>query len=420
MFLDLAPAVRRARRGSGRLTAQPPAGLEAGPPGPAATPRPGRGRLILFNLALLASSLVLGLGAAEVAVRIAAPQQLIEFRPDIWRPADTVGYLRNGNVRARINTGERTVSVFTDAEGFRVGTAGRREAPLTVLLLGDSFMEALQVDYEQSLAGLLEAQLPAHVGTDVVVRQAGIAGWDPNHYLLRARQLLPREPFALVVVALYVGNDLIRERVERFPAREAAERHTFGLPSSLRWSAVVESVLYPLNNALETRSHLFVLLKKRLRAVRMRMGLSPAYVPPGVRRADASGPLWDVTADACRDLAALAASRGVPAAFVLIPAPQLVDAAVLGEYVRAFRLDSLDLDFEQPHRLLPAALRARGLTVVDALPALRRAAAAGTRLYGSVDDHLTPEGHAALAAAALDTLVAAVAATARRATGRPR
>ncbi len=375
---------------------------------PAAAPRPRRGRVILFNLVLLSFSLLLGLGAAEVAVRIAAPQQLIEFRPDIWRPADTVGYLRNGNVRTRINTGERTVSVFTDAEGFRVGAAGRRDAPLTVLLLGDSFMEALQVEYEQSLAGRIEERLAARVGGAVAVRQAGVAGWDPNHYLLRARQLLPREPYGLLVVALYAGNDLIRQRIERFPPREAAERHVFGIPSALRWSAVVESVLYPLNDALETRSHLFVLLKKRLRAVRMRMGLSPAYVPPGVRRAEAAEPLWDITAEACRDLAALAATRGVPAVFALIPAPQLVDSGVLGEYVRAFRLDTLDVDFEQPHRLLPAALRSRGLTVVDALPALRRAAAAGTPLYGRVDDHLTPEGHAVLEAAIEDTLVAAL------------
>lgn len=396
------------------MTGATPAGA-----GPAAAPRPRRGRLILINLGLLGISLVVGLGAAELAVRIAAPQQLIAFRPDIWRPADTVGYLRNANVRARINTGERTVSVFTDAEGFRVGAAGRRDAPLTVLLLGDSFMEALQVEYEESLAGRIEERLAARVGTAVAVREAGVAGWDPNHYLLRARQLLPHEPYGLMVVALYAGNDLIRERVERFPPRDAAERHRLGLPSALRWSAVVEAVLYPLNDALETRSHLFVLLKKRLRAVRMRMGLSPAYVPPGVRRAEAAGPLWDVTADACRDLAALAAARGVPAVFVLIPAPQLVDSAVLGEYVRAFRLDTLDVDFEQPHRLLPVALRSRGLTVVDALPALRQAAAAGTALYGRVDDHLTPEGHAALEAAIADSLVAALRPAPRGTTGRP-
>ncbi len=402
------------------MTAAPAPDAGAAPAEPAGTPRPPRVRVILIHLALLALSLLLGLGVAELAVRIAAPQQLIAFRPDIWRPADTVGYLRNGNVRARINTGERTVSVLTDAEGFRVGAAGRRDAPLTVLLLGDSFMEALQVEYEQSLAGLIEARLPARVGTAVAVREAGIAGWDPNHYLLRARQLLPRETFGLVVVALYAGNDLIRERIERFPPREAAERHRFGLPSSLRWSAIVESVLYPFNNVLETRSHLFVLLKKRLRAVRMRMGLSPAYVPPGVRRADATAPLWDVTADACRDLAAAGAARGVPTVFVLIPGPQLVDTAVLGEYVRAFRLDTLDVDFEQPHRLLPAALRARGLRVVDALPAMRRAAAAGTPLYGRVDDHLTPQGHAVVEAAIEDTLVATLHAAPRRTAGRPR
>src|SRR5687767_349911 len=117
----------------------------------AATPSRGRriARMALLATIVLAVSCFVALLLAEGAVRMAAPQQLIQIRPDLWQPADTVGWLRRPNAKVRINTGERSVNVFSDAEGYRVGADGRRDAPTRVLLLGDSFMEALQVEHEQ-------------------------------------------------------------------------------------------------------------------------------------------------------------------------------------------------------------------------------------------------------------------------------
>jgi hypothetical protein len=120
-------------------------------------------RMAVVNGGLFVTSLVLAAGVAEVGVRIAAPQQLILIRPDLWEPADTVGWLRRSNVDARVNTGEGTVRLITDHDGFRVGEE-RRRTGVPVLLLGDSFMEALQVDHEQSLAGLLDISLSAATG----------------------------------------------------------------------------------------------------------------------------------------------------------------------------------------------------------------------------------------------------------------
>jgi hypothetical protein len=107
------------------------------------------------EVALVLVSLVLACLAAEVLVRIVEPQQLIVDRPDIWQPRDTVGWEHRPNVQTTVNTGEGFVHFRTDAEGFRIGRAGRVEGDRQVLLIGDSFMEALQVEYEQSLAGLM-------------------------------------------------------------------------------------------------------------------------------------------------------------------------------------------------------------------------------------------------------------------------
>src|SRR6266487_1448811 len=169
--------------------------------GVVSTPLAARLRGALVNSVMLCTSLGLAYLVGEVSVRILAPQQLIVKRPD---------------VTTTINTGERTVHVFTDGDGFRVGRAGRVESKRRVLLLGDSFMEALQVEYEQSLAGLLEARLGTRLGETVAVRNSGVGGWDPPQYLMEARRELARERFDVVLVSVYLGNDVVTRRVERY------------------------------------------------------------------------------------------------------------------------------------------------------------------------------------------------------------
>ncbi len=154
-----------------------------------------------MNFLLLTLSATLALGLGEFAVRILRPQQLRHLGA-LYRPADTIGFERRPDLHTRANLGDRWVDVITDHQGFRVGRAGRVEADTRVLLLGDSFVEALGVTYEESFAGLLQARLPARLGRPVAVRNGGVSGYSPSHYLLAAERALRREPFALVVVAI--------------------------------------------------------------------------------------------------------------------------------------------------------------------------------------------------------------------------
>ncbi len=91
---------------------------------------------------LLVASMLVAMGLSELLIRIVEPQQLLIRRPDIWRPADSLGYAYRANVRTTINVGEKTVTLLTDSLGYRVGQRGRIDAQSRVLLLGDSFMSA--------------------------------------------------------------------------------------------------------------------------------------------------------------------------------------------------------------------------------------------------------------------------------------
>lgn len=361
-------------------------------------------RPVAVNLSLVVGSLGVALLVAEVAMRVLAPQQLILIRPDLWAPADTVGWLHRPNVSTHINTGERTVSVFTDSAGFRVGSGGGVTGESEILLLGDSFMEALQVEYDQSGSGLLEGLISEAIGSEVAVRNAAIGGWDPDQYLLRARSLLAQREYDLVITAIYLGNDVISARREYLPPRAPVERFHLRLPRGMSGTEITNALLRPINDFLEVRSHLFVALKNRLQTVRMEVGLAAVPFPAPFLTSEAESERWEITADLCADISRLAAQHQSEALFVLVPAEFQVDSTDLTRNVQGFDLDPSAIDLEQPNRELGERMAARGLLVLDALPAFRAAHREGRRLYGTVDHHFSPEGHELFA-----TVVAPVA-----------
>lgn len=348
---------------------------------------------VVGNAALLVLSLSLSLLLGEVIVRLIAPQQLVLIRPDIWQPADTLGWTHRPNVRTTVNTGERTIHLFTDSRGFRVAADGPVDSQKQILLLGDSFMEALQVEHEGSVAGLLEARLSQHLGQPVAVRNTAVGGWDPPHYYLQARLLFQVEKFDLVLVALYLGNDIVAWRKDRIPPRAPVKVHDLRFPRRLTWTEIVEAFLYPLNDYLEARSHLFILFRTNTEYALMRLGLTAEYFPNELLLREATSARWDITAQLCRDIAELAESTATPTLFVLLPAPVQVNPETLDRHRRAFGIDPDSVDLLQPNRLLAERLGNYRLTALDLLPVYQKANDQGVQIYGAVDGHLTPSGH---------------------------
>ncbi len=357
------------------------------------------GKLVLAFVATLVA-----LGGAEGIVRLVRPQQLVALpRGDVWMAADVLGWKHRPNADTRINTGERDVRFCTDHQGFRIGERGRIDSDVSLLLIGDSFTEAIQVEHEQSFAGLLEESLPRFVGRPVAIRNAGVAKWNPNHYLLAARLLIKadcHDCYAALVVCLYAGNDVVTWRQSRFSPRPeiARQRHHFRVPVALSSSELIAAVLYPLNDILKSRSHLFVLAKSSAETLLMHFGLTASYLPAVINVEAEKSEGWDITADIAADIAGLAEANGVRAYFVLIPAAYQVDQAVRRKYLTGFGVDPADVDFELPSRKLVAAFGDRGLVLIDLLADFRQASATGEQLYGKVDRHLSPRGHARLAA----------------------
>lgn len=383
--------------------------------------RRSRLRCILERLALLSLGLFLASLLSEAVVRWAAPQQLVVIRPDIWRPdASGLGWRRAPNLETRVNTGERTVELFTDARGRRVGAGGPAASPhIRILAIGDSFLEALQVEYEASIPGLLESDLGARLGAPVEVANTGVGGYGPNHYLRLARTELLEGAYDGMLVFLFLGNDVATHRRDTIPASMPVTRHALRWPRALRAHELIDAWLHPLNDYLEQRSHAFVLLrgsfpvvKRRLVAIR-RAAKGETSSPEALFRHHVTNPAmddsprWALTAEICAEIGELADAHGVPLLFVLLPRDSWIDPDALKREAVGIGIESARMDPTQPARRIGAELTARGLPFLDTQPALIRAWQQGERrLYGRADNHFAPAGHRRVADLVLERLLA--------------
>ncbi len=75
------------------------------------------------------------------------------------------------------------------------------------------------------------------------------------------------------------------------------------MPRRLAWREFIDAVLAPINDGLETRSHLFIFLKDRFQGLLIkRFGLTALEIPTELRRDQAASPRWAADGRySCRD-----------------------------------------------------------------------------------------------------------------------
>ena len=123
-------------------------------------------------------------------------------------PDETLGYVHAPGVRRPMDDPEskRRLALEINRYGFRDGPWEPAARP-TVMVVGDSFVEGLQVSKEERLTERLAQELSRH-GTRWQVLNMGIGGTGPEAYIERVRTFVPIFSPEYVVVAIYNGNDL--------------------------------------------------------------------------------------------------------------------------------------------------------------------------------------------------------------------
>jgi len=313
------------------------------------------------------------------------------------------------------------VRFSTDEDGFRnpPGIASPR-----IVLLGDSFVEGDLVDEPETLRARLADE------TGVEVRSLALSGYGPQQYAIAARRFgLPARP-AVVVVALFGGNDL-----------GDAETFDQWSRSATPWNDYLLDVLRSRRGSFVVRPHLDLRTLDALAVIMSRLwGLAvpPTEAPPPTnpfdRRCedDQAGPDcmsfgagflyretlsadewsaaggWALTRTALLELRDACRDGGARLIVVLIPTKESLyvpraassispaafnrfvrDAAgVPGPYFDRFLANHGALD-----RVIEPSLRQEGIEVLNLRPVFSRAEDEGRRPYYRLDMHWNARGH---------------------------
>lgn len=334
-------------------------------------------------LALLLGT-ALALALIEVGVRVFAPQ------------ADTGDGLLRGPLTTpgdhHVTTREYDATVHVNAHGFADPEWPAAGAGRQVVVIGDSFVQAAQVDTGEGFGPRLEAELRA-TGLDVDVLAMGVPGAGTATALGVLREYaLPRKP-DLVVLGFLVANDVLNNH----PLLEGKTDKPFytlddhgALVPTDAGDRLGPGALWRLSAAWRWATRAWTTRAVAERKLALGQGVpldlrvhDPACVTGG--GLEPSCPTWD---EAWRVTDALIAEMAracgdVPFLVVLFPDRVQVERTVAWPEARAW-----DFDAAQARA---AAIAGKHAPVVDLLPGMR---AAGRELYLIDDGHWTARGHA--------------------------
>ena len=367
--------------------------------------------------------------AVAVLIGLMAPLLLLEIALRLFGPIlpgsyDTGLYLERHPSLGHFNvpgfdgwikTSEFTTRVTINPLGLRDPRTEYTRPPdvFRVLLLGDSFVEAVQVDASQTVAARLEAALQQQSSRRVQVINAGVAGYGTGHELLLFEQEGAKYQPQVVVLVVFLGNDIGDNSYRHDPQRgEQSSRPTFELDNE-KMIRVIPGTMPDarsdprrflrscclLYNVFETG----VLLKLNNGTVRdqpefdhdgryLVRSLYEKEPDPEMERS------WRITERLLGLLRDRVRSENVQLVVVGAPDWLALDPAAWQERMGGARAASGRYAQDKPSRMLSEIAGRMGVPYVDLLPTLANSASSD-RLYFPIDTHWTPAGHAVVAEA---------------------
>jgi len=344
------------------------------------------------NLLLAVFSIAVTLAGFEGALRVFLPQKLYRFPRGMFRNDPELVFGLSPGFEGTLRNPEYTTRVRINSLGLRGPEPGpKREGALRVLVLGDSFVSAFNVEEgETFLAAAEETVRPLSAGADVDMVNAGTPNYGTWHELRMFRRLAGPLRADAAVLCVYVGND-----VENNLSPSEAIVEDGLLVARRRQPGIIP---YPLRSWLQRNSMSYVLLWNGWNQVRPLLGRAGSdplrpdkdLVSPVAARYLEDG--YGVTLDLLRQFRDEAKSLRIPVLVVLIPAEFQVYTDGFERSVRRQGVDPTAFDLDLPQKRWREMARQLDLKVLDLLPVFR-SHSSGPYLYMSLDGHLTVEGN---------------------------
>ena len=344
---------------------------------------------VAVTIAALVAALGVGLLLSESLLRLFYPQTL-----GVW--AQT----RDGLILLR-----PTLHVFHEGFGTHVQTnsfgfrdrehkLGKPAGTLRILLLGDSFMEALQVDAEDAFSVLLERELQGLLGCQVEVISAGVSGWGTDDEVTYLKRKGAEFDPDVVLFAATLHNDIsdnLEGRYHIVDQGQLIEKPIREMPWYTYWGLEARSYL-------ASHSHLYQIVYQSWKS----LGRSDAgarltsHVVELMRNVqnDEVKRGWWVTQKLLEEAKSLARADGFKLAMFIIPTVYEVDERSYRDLITAHQLIGSDLNRDKPVETLAAILDREEIQAINLLPEFRtRSNDSGQQLYIQGDGHFNKEGH---------------------------
>lgn len=394
--------------------------LRVGGRGDAASrPRTAPSRRVVWigRLTIVLLTVGMVLGVLELSLRLFGPILPGNYTSGAYLERHPVyGFFHVRGYDGWQHSGEYFARVHFNQLGLRDPRDRYEKPPGTfrILLLGDSFMEAVQVEQQQTTAAVLEARLrAARPDLNVEVINAGVAGWGTGiEGLYLDREGYRFEP-DLVLVSFFIGNDLhdnyYKLQLAGDDLKQAVKPY-FGLGKD---GVVVQRDPPPpppaptgLAPVLRSCCRLWNVFET---GVLNRFGDGQANTPlwavapmeahtRAMYDPEPSGEWkegWEITRQLFGRIKARTDAMGVPLAVFVIPdSPQLSEDE-WREMVGGRRLQRGLLEIDAPNRQLASIAQGYNLPILDLLPTLTQESGGDPRrFYFTTDQHWNRDAHA--------------------------
>ena len=374
---------------------------------------------IVRNLGLLVVSTMLSLLLAEWAVRTMYPQQLAVWHTMedgmVIHPPGLITYLTEFKQEIRFN-----------AIGMRDRDHAKKKQKDTtrILVFGDSFMEALQVAFEDSFPNLLESGLRTKLRRNVEVINLAVSGWGQDDQLAYLQKYGRGFEPDLILVAMTLHNDVLDNMKERF--------HTLTydrlVPQPVVSMPPLEFTILRVKGFFASHSHLWQLLRKLKSLGEIRrlaaalddheMQLIGRNEKPIGRNEKPIGKNenleefkkgWKLTFALLKEIRKVGKSMGVETAIMLIPLKVQLQDDSLEDFRAVVGMSTDDVAIDKPQQVMKAFGHEAHIEIIDLLPALRswtmehRTSESKASLHLR-EGHWNVKGHALAAKIAADEL----------------
>jgi hypothetical protein len=364
------------------------------------------GKNLVFATMTIALGLAIGLAFSEGVLRLLGYDKEIVYQPNPlfgWShtPNDSFEWSKQ-NLRVRVTTNSKALRDYEYAYK-------KPDGVFRVLVLGDSFAEALQVPLQSSFPKKIEDSLNRKrpIGhKKVQVINSGTSGYGTDNELLFFRHEGSKYSPDLVLLAFCVCNDVRNNwyELENLDAGGFRKPYfVFGVDGLEIRNYPFEkphNLLIKLKLFLNRRMRLYTFLRETRDKLRHKETVAGEGMPLDLNvystdYTSAWQKAWAVTEAIIVELNKEVKDQDAKLAIVIVPTELQVYPQRWREQVQKYaNAQAREWNLDKPNQRLISFLKREGIEFIDLLPAFRKQAGlSGKQFYIPNDGHWNAEGH---------------------------